>query len=960
MKTRQTRRSRAHWLVSGGSSLALTASLLAGAAMAQSNDQTAVEEIVVTGSSIRGVAPVGSNLVSVGRAEIEATGAQSMQQILKTVPSLSNNMANAQGQMAGSSYYNPTIHSLGSSASNSTLVLIDGHRMSLGGTGHPQADPSIIPPIAIERVEVLADGASSVYGSDAVAGVINFITRKNFDGIQLTAQHGFGDKYDTTSVGALWGNRWETGSAMLAYGYSFRSNLPADARDFTFPDQRPNGGSNFLSFSCSPATIQPAGSSNIYYSPTSAANVPNATVNAACDNRKYSDALPEETRHTVMVRLNQQFGDSLTIGVDGVLSDRKNKSRAARGAVQATVFSTGAQANPFFINPPGVTATSQTVRFQADELLGPGAQSTDAAENRYVNLTADYRFADDWRLTFLGLAGKDISKSVDNATVCASCANLALNGTTNAAGSLTTISVPGTTTIVTRLPLTAANALDVWNAGSANRTSQAVRDRLVNNRSVTDAVNTIKQARLGVDGSLFDMPAGKVRLAAGVEVVKYTLEQDVYLPNNTGPVSEGSFLQNYQYDRLVKSAYAETIVPLVSESMAVPLVRSMDLNMAVRYDKYAVFGGTTNPRIALNWEVIEGLRLRGNWSKSFVAPALTSFGDENENYAGAGYMTYSGLISVPVDRYPQVKLLPGCAAATTTCQIGTSALQGINIRGGNRSNVPQTGKSWSLGFDFAPTFLPGFRSQVTYFNNEFKGGITSPNANFAVNAAALNGLLHLYPTGATAADILAQTRGTPQTGNLPGTTYFIYDFRQRNAVNLDIGGFDASAEYRLLTDAGTFTVGVNTTYFTKFDQQVGDGSPIFSVLNVSGYNQTFASIKLQGRVNVGYEVGPFSADIYMNFVGRYKNWGANTVAPITLDAIGLPTGGGDTVKANRIFDLNLAYKLPEVWASETQVFLDVTNVFDKDPPFYNSANGYDPYAGSVIGRVVTVGVRAKF
>jgi iron complex outermembrane receptor protein len=941
---------RMRCLVSGGTLLVLTASHLTSAATAQTADDAVLEEVVVTGSSIRGVAPVGSNLVSVGREQIEATGAQSLQQILKTIPSLSNSMANPQGTMAGSSYYNPTIHSLGSSASNSTLVLIDGHRMALGGTGHPQSDPSVIPPIAIERVEVLADGASSVYGSDAVAGVINFITRKNFEGVQLTAQHGFGDDYDTTSAGALWGQRWDTGSAMLAYGYSFRSNVPLDARDYTFPDQRMRGGTNFLSFSCSPATIQPAGSSNIYPSATSATSVPNATANATCDNRKYSDALPEERRHNVMLRLSKQFGEKLTIGSDVVMSFRKNSSRAARGAVQATVFATGAQANPFYVNPPGVTATSQTIRFQADELLGPGARSFDSADNVFATVTADYRFLGDWRLSFLGLSGKDTSEALDSQSVCSSCANLALNGTTNAAGSLTTISVPGTTTIVTRLPLTAANALDVWNPAASNRTSAAIRERLINNRSLTRAVDTINQARLSVDGSLFKMPAGEVRLATGVEVVKYTLNQEVYRPNNTGPVTEGAVQLEYDFDRLVKSAYAETVVPLL---------KSVDLNLAVRYDEYAVFGGTTNPRVALNWEVTDGLRLRGNWSKSFVAPALTGFGDDNENYAGASYTTYNGQINVPVARYPEVKLLPGCAAATTTCQIGTQALQGINIAGGNRKNVPQTGESWSLGFDFVPTFLPGLHSQVTWFNNEFIGGITSPNANFAVNTAALNSLLHLYPNGATPADIAAQVRAVPQGGNLPATTYFIYDFRQRNAINLNISGFDASADYRWMTAVGTFTAGISTTYFIKFDQQVGTGAPVFSVLNVSGYNQTFASIKVQGRANVGYEVGPISADVFMNYVGEHKNWGANTVVPITLDAIGLPTGGGDTVKANRLFDLNLAYKLRSVRGVDSQVFLDVVNIFDKDPPFYNSANGFDPYAGSFIGRVVTVGLRAK-
>ncbi len=125
---------------------------------------------MVTGTSIRGAAPVGSNVVAVGRKEIESTSAQTVQQILRTIPSITGSGATPQGGNPGNSFYAPTIHSLGSSSSNSTLVLIDGHRISPGSQQQTLTDPNIVPPIALERVEVLAEGASSVYGSDAVAG----------------------------------------------------------------------------------------------------------------------------------------------------------------------------------------------------------------------------------------------------------------------------------------------------------------------------------------------------------------------------------------------------------------------------------------------------------------------------------------------------------------------------------------------------------------------------------------------------------------------------------------------------------------------------------------------------------------------------------------------------------------------------------------------------------------------
>jgi len=964
MSTRKIHSARASLgLMSGGSALALAAavSLFASGAAAQAPDAGVVEELVVTGSSIRGVAPVGSNLVSVGRAEIEATGAQSIQQILKTVPSLSNQAANAQGSMVGSAYYSPTIHSLGSSASNSTLVLIDGHRMPLGGTSHPLSDPSTVPPLALERVEVLADGASSVYGSDAVAGVINFITRRRFDGIQFTAQRGFGDQYDTESAGLLAGTTWERGFAWVAYGYSYRSNLPADARDYTYPDQRARGGTNFLSYNCSPATIQPAGSL-IYRNATTAQGVTNSTANAPCDSRQYSDAIPKEKRHNAMMRIEHDITDKFTVSLDALFSDRENKSRSSRGGLQATVFQGGPQANPFYTNPPGVTATQHTVRYNFDELLGPGAFNYDKAQNHYASLTASYDLNDDWRVTLFGLTGRDTSEGVTFGTLCTSCANLALNGTTNGAGNVNTISVPGTNIIVTQLPLTTANALDVWNPTASNRTSAAVRERLTQHRNSIQYINTLKQARLGIDGNLFTLPAGDVRVAAGVEQVEYTMTSDVFRPNNTGPVQSGSVTLAYFSERRVRSAYAEAFVPVISPEMGVALARSFDISAAIRHDKYAVFGGTTNPRIAANWELIDGFRVRGNWSKSFVAPPMTSFGDSRGLYAGSSYTQFGGSINVPFARYPQLRQMPGCATVTgPVCQIGTSQSPGVNILSGNQGLVPQKGKSWSLGFDATPTFLPGFRMQATWFNNEFLGGVTSPNANIAVNSGVLNNLLTLYPAGATPAQLAAEVGPVPQGGNLPPTVYFVYNFWQRNVVNLDISGIDFNAEYRVPTDSfGDFTIGANMSYFTKFDQNFGKGEPVFSVLNVSNYNQTFASVKAQGRFNLGWEFGPFNASFFANYVSGHRNWGPNTVTPITLASTGFPTGGGDWVKASWTYDINLAFDFQNSITGQSQVFVDIQNLQDQTPPFANSAQGVDPYNASLLGRVVTVGLRTRW
>ena len=202
-----------------------------------------VESVTVTGTSIRGVATVGSNVINVGPTDIKAMGAQTISDVLVNIPSITGMGASGQGENH-TSYYQPTIHQLGSSLSNSTLVLIDGHRAPAGDTNHPVVDPNIIPTLMLERVEVLADGSSSVYGSEAIAGVINFITRKRFDGVLLNAQAGFMDGQQSKQASFLVGTSSEKSSALFSYQYSHKGQLLANRRPYTNPDQRARAAAN--------------------------------------------------------------------------------------------------------------------------------------------------------------------------------------------------------------------------------------------------------------------------------------------------------------------------------------------------------------------------------------------------------------------------------------------------------------------------------------------------------------------------------------------------------------------------------------------------------------------------------------------------------------------------------------------------------------------------------------------
>jgi iron complex outermembrane receptor protein len=188
--------------------------------------------------------------------------------------------------------------------------------------------------------------------------------------------------------------------------------------------------------------------------------------------------------------------------------------------------------------------------------------------------------------------------------------------------------------------------------------------------------------------------------------------------------------------------------------------------------------------------------------------------------------------------------------------------------------------------------------------------------------------------------------------------YYTVSVRSQNLLNLFIQGIDANFNWSIPTrSAGTFNVGATVTYYNKFDQNI-KGGPTFSVLGTTGFNTAFPSIQTQGRANLGWEIGPIDANVFFDYVGSYRNYTSTTVNPVVTQN-GVPVSGGDSVKSNTLTDLNVAYTVREGKTKGTQLFVNIDNVFDKDPVFYNSLNGIDPFSGNVLGRVVTVGFRVK-
>jgi iron complex outermembrane receptor protein len=951
------------------STIALTAAaaLVAGPALAQD-----IETVTVTGTSIRGVQPVGTNLITLGAAEIKNTNAQTMWQVFKDLPAISNMGQATQGNSGGNSYNVPTIHNLGSSSSNSTLIVIDGHRLAPSTIKQAMMDTGILPINMVERVEVLPDGASATYGADAVAGVINIITRKRFEGLDLAAQAGFADGYATRNASVLYGDAWNDSSLILAASYSHGDPLSSTARtEFSQRDKTPLGGTNFNSFSCAPAVIQMTGSSVYYLSADATTSYPTAQSGAMCNANAYQDAIYTENRTNAMMKFETKIASNVTFATDFVVGNREFNTRNARGTLQTTVFETGPQANPFYRRPAGYTgtATSQSVRWDSNDLLGPGtARTKDTSLGFNSHSSLNWDIDGNWHAELMGLYGWNYSSQLRTDSLCSSCANLALNGTQNAGGSTTTTAIPGTgyNTIVTQLPLTTSNALDVWNPKATNRTSALVRQKLIDNNTVTPFINDIQQYRASIDGSLFALPAGDIRVAVGAEYQHWGESGDDVSSINIGSTTFGTSYLHLPLMREVGAAYGEALIPLISPEMNIPGMYKVSLDVAGRYDTYSDFGSTSNPKVGLDWEVVEGFKARANWATSFVAPQIIQVGTPARN--GQGLSSFSATnqnFIVSAADWPTVVGTPGCSAAQIAANGGnctiTSALNGIAYQGNQVPLTPATGKTWSVGFDVSPSLIPGLGFSATLFNNNMSDMLTATNVTQAIASPSSN-LIHFYPNGMTQAQLDAETPAFYVVGSLPApsTLYYVINGNVKNFLFLDLQGVDASLNYNFDTDnSGSFEFGGNATVFTMFKQHAKGTTYRFDIKGAVGANGTFAAIPATGRFHVGWNYESFDIRAYANYTSGYRNVTADATKPVVN--VNGRLSGGDIVKSNTTFDLHGTYTFAPgslFGRNEgTEVFLDVQNVFDKDPVFFNGSTGYSTFTGNPIGRMITGGFR---
>ena len=437
----------------------------------------------------------------------------------------------------------------------------------------------------------------------------------------------------------------------------------------------------------------------------------------------------------------------------------------------------------------------------------------------------------------------------------------------------------------------------------------------------------LQGAELKADGSLFELPGGTVRMAAGAQ-----WREESQLSRNVFRNQAGVIITDvtFERDRQVDSLFAEASVPLVGEGNARSGLQSLDLSLAVRYDDYSDFGSSTDPRVGVAWKPAESLLVRGSWGTSFVAPRMREF-DVSFNSALA------------VADYP-----------------GADGLHLLQVNGNAAESLgPQESENYTVGLEWTPTFMLGTHFAVNYYNIEYENRIDTIGglSYFTINSdrAAYEGVAIFDPTEAQVLEYIAYgTAGgrpflplnadfTFNPNFQPGDVDLIIDARRQNIGVLKTNGFDVSASYDFDAFGGHMRLALDGSWMNEFTRQITSTSTPVEM------SDTFANpLRRRLRGQISFSTGGFVSNAFVHYRNSYVD---NRFPPF------VDIGSYTTI------DANVGYVFAESSGllSGTTLSLNVINLLDEDPPATRIRPttgvydlGFDPANASPLGRLVSL------
>jgi len=875
-------------------------------------DDNSIEEIVVTGSRLRNVAPTG-HFFEIDREQIDRLGLTSAEDIIRYLPQnhsvvTSGSTTTAQGASAATPSRSLGQASVGlrGLGANATLVLVNGRRVASSPIydGDGTINLNGIPASAVERVEVLMDGASAIYGSDALGGVVNFILRKDYSGSETKLRYeNAANDGNVELISQILGTNWNGGNVTLSLEHKrtdsadtdkASSHLSLDYTPFGGPDYRDSGLFGYNG---------PNG--NVFFS---GALPPGTTGNSwTIDDLSYDNVVPydrvarggagtnESEETAVALRLSQEVSPAIILDADILYSTRDNY--ASNGGVQ--LFSFVPASNPF-----------NQLGFGTFVLYAPPEGSPMAIfeqwsdqEELNANLGARFALPRDWRLGVdVGLGESSITSAVRGANRTPAFTD-ALNGfTVDASGA--------------QIPVPALNfftgehdpAIDFDAILGGDSFASSGFSARTDQETVTDQ----QSIEVTADGKLFEVPGGNVSLMVGTQYREESIDygNDPFIGAVYGFDPNGSA----KLDRDVAAIFFESSIPLIGSGNARQGAQEFLISVAGRYEEYNMtraFDGANeetidfnefSPRIGLKWQIVDAFGVRASWGESFRAPGLAQLARPLRDF---GIRTIND---------------PDAPGATPGNPVPTPAQI---WRGGNKLLRPETADTLSAGIYWTPADIDGLSVAINYSDIEWVdriGELSYLDQRLLSNSLA-------FP------DIYQRDANGNLVSVLSGPT---------NISKSNLRSWDLNVNYLFEAASGSYLLGLNAVYTDEYGEVLVEGDPEVDRSGTELGPDTWVA-----RARFGWSRSTYGADLFVNYSSSYDNTN-------NLSALDPPL---QKVDSYTTVDVTGFYSTANDWKFSG----GVRNLLDEDfPLIFSRRSSYDPTRVDPRGRVVYAEVSKSF
>jgi iron complex outermembrane receptor protein len=920
-----------------------------------------IQRVEITGSSIKRIAKEGAlPLEIISRKQMEDQGIVTAEQLIANLNvngNGSDNLASNSDVTSGAQRGNNGASSanLRGQGADSTLVLLNGRRVATYGMKGSAVDLNSIPFAAVDRVEVLKDGASAVYGTDAIGGVINFITKKNYHGLEAQAfedatQHG-GANIARASVTGGWGDLEKNGWNLLVTGARAENNaLKGSQRDFVNTFQPNRGvsvdtrGAPFANvFGVSPTSYGPtllgtnaggvaAPGSPQLYNGISILDLPGGK---GCNSIDGMGAYDEKLWDTPSAAYGCAWDTGRAAVLQQPVTNNNGLARLTFQAGEHQLFAelVGSQVTSKKSFSPNQVSPS-TTNFPYSSFYPSTGSAYNMVYNELVkvfpSIAANYGKPIAYRWRCMECGNREIETESKAARLqLGADGPLALFGRTfDYRVGLSRAQSEAESHLGTGYNYTAALA-KALGSGVVNpfllpgeKQSQAAID-LINSTSAAGVTlyggkTILTQADAALSGEIFQLPAGPVMAALGTDLRReeYKFNGDLRAAQARPAILNAPFDDQNALDKVhrdIKAVYFEFIVPVT---------KALELNFAGRQDHYSGFGNTFNPKVSFRYQPLASLMFRGSYNSGFRAPAF------NQLFNGITESPYAGKDLADPAKCPTLKVdstKPGCESITP------------NTYTGGRPNLgPETSKQANLGVVWEP--LNNLSLNADLWEIRRKNTIDS----FTVQTMVANYNLFKDQFIRDAA------------GNVT-----VIDQRWVNAGERITRGLELGARTNGKLGMGSWTAGIDGTRLLEKKSRATENAP-FSESEVGKFTFTGdLGLKWKHTAYVTYKQGDWSGLLQNVYRSGYKD----QVLPGVANGVVHPSDYNPDVKAYSIFNLSLSY----TGVPNTTVTAGIKNLLDKDPPFaitYDSNSGagstWEPRVADPRGRSFTLLVNYKF